>query len=181
MTYIIRLMQPDDLDAVTQIDQISFSSPWPQNAFEYELLENRNAVCWVVEEVFPTHPNEIIGALIVWLVVDEAQIATFAIHPDARRKGVGEALLDVSLNDAQQKGAAKAILEVRAGNSAAINLYKKFGFKVVGRRKRYYQDNHEDAVLMTLFDLSGINNSVFNQDNSEFDVQESTGNSGISQ
>lgn len=165
-------MQPEDLDAVTQIDQISFTSPWPQNAFKYELLENDNAVCWIAESVDPDRESSILGMLVLWLVIDEVQIATIAIQPEGRRRGIGDALIRTALLDAVEKGANKAILEVRAGNYAAINLYQKYGFKIVGRRKRYYQDNHEDAILMTLFDLDGSNYQADSQASSEFNIQD---------
>ena len=91
-----------------------------------------------------------IAMCVVWLVVDEAHIATIAVHPQYRGQGIGKLLMDHILQDAVRRGLLSALLEVRAGNQVAIQMYRQFGFEEVGRRPRYYQDNHEDAVLMTL-------------------------------
>jgi ribosomal-protein-alanine N-acetyltransferase len=84
-----------------------------------------------------------------WLMVDEAHISTIATAPAWRRKYLGELLLGVLIERARELGALYATLEVRAGNTAAQNLYGKYGFKQEGRRKRYYSDNGEDALIMT--------------------------------
>ena len=82
---------------------------------------------------------------------DEAHIVTIATHPDYRRQRLGQLLLEQMIKRAHMGGAYDITLEVRAGNLAAQEMYKKLGFVTVGLRKRYYQDNGEDAVLMTLF------------------------------
>jgi ribosomal-protein-alanine N-acetyltransferase len=84
------------------------------------------------------------------MIVDEAHIATVATHPGYRQQGIASQLLVAALKSAYAEGARSALLEVRAGNQAAQEMYRKFGFEVVGRRERYYKDNQEDAVLMTL-------------------------------
>jgi ribosomal-protein-alanine N-acetyltransferase len=86
----------------------------------------------------------------MWLIVDEAHIATLATHPGFRRQGIGERLLLTALAAAREEGARRAFLEVRAGNLGAQALYKKYGFSVDGVRPRYYKDNNEDAILMSL-------------------------------
>lgn len=135
-----------DVPAVSQIDKMSFSLPWPEHAFQYEVSENRAARCFVAETA-----DERIAAMIVsWMIVDELHIATIATHPDFRRQGIGERILKEALVDGAHAGAHLAFLEVRAGNDAAQAMYRKFGFEVTGRRPRYYRDNGEDAILMTL-------------------------------
>lgn len=141
----IRRMQVDDLPQVQAIDRISFSTPWPKNAYRYELLENPNGHCWVAEM-----DNKIAGLLVCWLVVDEGHIATIAVHPDQRGLGISKKLVITGLADLISKGAVSATLEVRAGNLVAQNLYRYFGFEEVGLRKRYYKDTNEDALLMTV-------------------------------
>jgi ribosomal-protein-alanine N-acetyltransferase len=84
------------------------------------------------------------------MILDEAHIANIAVHPEFRRRGVGASLLAVALKDALQKGLRTATLEVRAQNTGAQSLYRIFGFEEVGRRLRYYRDNNEDALLMTV-------------------------------
>jgi ribosomal-protein-alanine N-acetyltransferase len=148
----IRPMKIDDLAQVHNIDELSFSTPWPLSSYRFELIENPTSMLWVAEESLPGK-NRVVGMVVVWMLVDEAHIATFAVHPDSRSRGIGRRLLVYSLQEAARKGAIQATLEVRIGNLIAQNLYHEFGFRVVGRRPKYYQDNHEDALIMTLFDL----------------------------
>lgn len=153
-TIHIRPMQISDLEQVQTIDRLSFSMPWPVNAYRHELTENPAALLWVAEACGADEDCKVIGMIVTWLVLDEAHIATIAIHPDYRRAGIGSRLLLVALDDAQKRGASQAMLEVRAGNTGAQELYRKFGFEVAYRRPRYYKDNHEDALLMNLTGLA---------------------------
>lgn len=139
-------MKMDDLPAVVEIDQMSFSLPWPQNSFRHEISANRSARCLVAE----TEEHRVAAMIVSWIVVDEMHIATFATHRDFRRQGIGSLLLTEALADARTRGARSAFLEVRAGNLAAQEMYRKFGFEITGRRPSYYRDNGEDAILMTL-------------------------------
>jgi ribosomal-protein-alanine N-acetyltransferase len=139
----IRLMTSADLRAVSLLDKLSFNQPWPPNAFEIE-LKNPGARCWVAEA-----DHQVVGALVFWRVLDEAELATLAIHPGFRRRGIARMLLQTAMEAAYTEGARVYQLEVRAGNLAAQKLYESFGFSAVGRRLRYYKDNGEDAVLMT--------------------------------
>ena len=150
---IVRPMSEDDLGQVHAIDQVSFSLPWPKRAFRYELLENPKSACWVAELRQPGENQKVIGAIVTWLILDEAHIATLAVLPEYRRLGYAHGLVIRSLIWAVERGARYATLEVRAGNRAAQNLYKGLGFEIVGSRRRYYQDNKEDALIMTLSDL----------------------------
>ncbi len=146
---IIRPMRVDDLPQVQAVDEVSFSSPWPKNAYRYELLENPNGHCWVAEE-----HRKIVGLVVCWLVLDEVHIATIAVHPGYRGQGISKKLVVAALSFLIPQGALSATLEVRAGNLTAQNLYRYFGFSEVGLRKRYYQDTKEDALLMTVQPLS---------------------------
>jgi ribosomal-protein-alanine N-acetyltransferase len=149
----IRPMKVSDLDAVLHIDRLSFSMPWPESAYRYELNKNQGSMQWVAERISPNKDDQVIGMIVVWLIMDEAHIATLAVHPDFREKGVGSRLLEFALNEAFHRGASNARLEVRAGNHIARFLYENFGFEVIHRRPRYYRDNNEDALLMNLEDL----------------------------
>ncbi len=146
----IRPMRVDDLASVHEIDCLSFSLPWPANAFRYELMENQNSRLWVAEVERCDGVGVVVGAIVVWLVVDEAHIATLAVHPDYRRRGIATQLLETALRECARLGMCSATLEVRATNLEAQALYRRFGFDIVGRRRAYYQDNHEDALIMTL-------------------------------
>ena len=92
----------------------------------------------------------IVGFAGMWMYVDEAHIATIATRADWRGRGVGETILHNLMREAQRRNAVSATLEVRIGNVVAQSLYRKYGFEEVGRRKNYYQDNREDALLMTV-------------------------------
>ena len=148
MNLIIRRMTVEDVPAAHQIDVSSFTLPWPERSLRFEMTDNPAARCWVAEL-----DGRLGGMLILWMIVDEAHIATIATHPSYRRQGIASSLLAEALKFAYAEGARSALLEVRAGNLAAQEMYRKFGFDEVGRRERYYKDNHEDAVLMTLHRL----------------------------
>jgi ribosomal-protein-alanine N-acetyltransferase len=142
-----------DLPAVLEIDHLSFVLPWPERSYRFELSENPAAHLMVAEMGQENH-RAIVGYVGYWLIVDEAHISTIAVDPGRRGQGLGELLLSHAMDAARNLGADMATLEVRASNEAAINLYRKFGFQVVGRRAAYYRDNEEDALLMTLTGLS---------------------------
>ncbi len=151
MNVAIRRMTLEDVPAVHEIDTLSFSLPWPERSFRFELTENPVSRSWVTE-----FNGRIAAMLVLWLIVDEAHIATLATHPDFRRQGIGERLMIAALVSARNEGATRAFLEVRAGNAAALALYNKYGFGMAGLRPRYYKDNNEDAILMNLEDLNGL-------------------------
>jgi len=143
-------MQLEDLEQVQAIDRASFSIPWPENSYRYELLENPRSLLLVAEADLPGGAKQVVGVVVVWLIEDEAHIATLSVHPDYRGRGISRELLAATLADAISKGMAIATLEVRANNYIAQALYRRFGFEVVGRRPRYYRDNEEDALIMTV-------------------------------
>ncbi|HXF85970.1 MAG TPA: ribosomal protein S18-alanine N-acetyltransferase [Anaerolineales bacterium] len=145
MNLIIRKMTLDDLPSVIALDKMSFSLPWPERSFRYELTDNPASRCWVAEV-----DGRIVGMLVAWLLVDEAHIATLATHPDFRRQGIAKRLLAHALHSLRKEGARSSFLEVRESNIAAQEMYRKFGYEVAGRRPHYYKDNGEDAILMTL-------------------------------
>jgi ribosomal-protein-alanine N-acetyltransferase len=150
----IRSMTADDLMRVHELDQLCFTSPWPLKTFRSQLEENEAARQWVAvlgEEALS--PGLIIGAIVTWLVVDEVHIATLSVDPDFRRNKVATRLICTALRDGVSRGATASTLEVRASNGAAQRLYYKFGYQLMGRRPGYYQDNGEDAILLTLHDL----------------------------
>lgn len=148
----VRPMGVGDIPAVRSIDRLSFALPWPESSYQYEL--NGNHVShMLVAEADSSAGAEVIGYIGFWLIVDEAHISTLAVRPDWRGRGVGRLLLRCGLSRAVECGARLATLEVRQSNQAAIQLYREFGFSVVGRRPRYYRDNDEDALLMTLDDI----------------------------
>ena len=141
---VIDAMRLEDLDEVQAIEEVSFSTPWPPNAYRSELMTNRLA-SYLVARV----DDRIVAYGGMWLMVDEAHITTFAVHPGWRRQRIGECLLIAFFDLARDRHARELTLEVRLSNLAARRLYEKYGFRPVGLRPRYYSDNNEDALIMT--------------------------------
>ncbi|MBE9227107.1 ribosomal protein S18-alanine N-acetyltransferase [Phormidium sp. LEGE 05292] len=103
-----------------------------------------------------------------WAILDEAHITIVAVCPDYQHQGLGQAMLLVLLSRARQRGLERATLEVKASNQPAISLYEKFGFKVAGRRRGYYQDTGEDALILW---LNGLHYPEFTQTLAEWEQQ----------
>jgi [ribosomal protein S18]-alanine N-acetyltransferase len=141
---VIEAMRLEDLDQVHAIEVASFSTPWPPNAYRSELMTNRLA-SYLVARV----DGRIVAYGGMWLMVDEAHITTFAVHPVWRRQRIGERLLLAFFDVARDRRARELTLEVRLSNLGARRLYEKYGFRPVGLRPRYYSDNNEDALIMT--------------------------------
>lgn len=152
----LRLMRLEDVEQVHAIDRLSFALPWTERSFRFELTENLNSSLWVAEVVGEDGVSRIVGMIVVWIILDEAHIGTIAVHPDYRRFGIGQRLLAQGLLASVERGAVQSFLEVRRGNLSAQSLYQRFGYEFVGVRPHYYQDNQEDALLMTLFPLDEV-------------------------
>ena len=137
-----------DIPRVMAIENVVFPTPWPAHAYEYEITRNTLAHCYTLER-----EGELLGYGCLWLIVDEAHVSTLGIAPVWRGRGLGELVLLHLIHESIALGAVMATLEVRVSNLAAQALYSKYRFQIVGRRQRYYQDNHEDALLMTVHAL----------------------------
>ena len=123
----------------------------PRRIFPLSLLPGR------LTATMPTPAMaSIIGFSGLWLMVDEAHITTIAMHPDYRRLGLGEYMLVSLIDIAYSIGAKWVTLEVRVSNHSAQNLYRKYGFREAGLRRRYYSDNQEDALIMWTDEISSI-------------------------
>ena len=136
-------MRVEDLDEVLEIERASFSMPWSRGAFTYEIERNRVARCWVTRD-----ESRVVGYLCLWEVADEVHITNVAVHPAYRRRGVAREMLAAVLDDAVRRSLSVVGLEVRPTNAEARALYESFGFRVVGRRRGYYYDTGEDALIM---------------------------------
>jgi [ribosomal protein S18]-alanine N-acetyltransferase len=150
LSFAFRPMGLEDLKVVLEIDKLSFSMPWSERSYLFELTQNKHSITWVAETALPGGRSLVVGMIVIWVILDEAHIATIATHPDYRGQGIGRELLVHGLLAAYERGGRLAYLEVRRSNQVAQKLYEKFGFHVVGERLRYYKDNNEDALLMTL-------------------------------
>ena len=144
MDRTIAKMTLDDLSDVMKIEKISFISPWTERFFE-EALASPVSLSLVLK-----NSTRAIGYIILYSVADEAHILNVAIHPGYRGKGGASSLLEHVIGCCKKKGIYEFFLEVREGNVAAINLYERFGFEKIGKRKQYYAETNEDALVMCL-------------------------------
>lgn len=140
---IIEEMNEADIDRFAEIDQKCFTVPWSRKAFEDE-FKNSIAVYFAAR-----NDDECIGYAGFWNVSGEGDITNVAVVEEHRRSGVGSMLVEAVLEKAKQLNIDIMTLEVRQSNYKAQGLYKKYGFEVIGTRKRYYSDNNEDALIMT--------------------------------
>ncbi len=147
----IRDMQLSDISDVLAIERISFTTPWDIRSFKYE-LEHKDTILKVA-----VLNNQIIGYVCVRTILDVTHILNLAVLPELRRRGIGSMLLRDALNELKRlKPDINLItLEVRESNAAAIELYEKFGFKVMGKRTGYYDKPHENAIIMGLSTAHG--------------------------
>ena len=136
-------MTLDDLDEVLPIERASFNTPWSRGAFRYELTQNRVARCLVVRT-----GRSLAGYLCLWEIGREVHITNLAVDPARRRRGLARLLLGSVFDDARRRGVELVFLEVRPTNAEALTLYESLGFRVIGRRKGYYFDTGEDALVM---------------------------------
>lgn len=140
----IKPMQKSDLDDVISIEAKAYGEHhWSKDSFMSELLNDLAKYF----SVFNTD-GQLIGYCGCWQILEEAHITNIAVSPDYRRKHIGEALLTTIIDECYRNMAKYITLEVRVGNKPAIALYEKYGFKSLGVRKGYYQDNNEDALIM---------------------------------
>lgn len=143
-TIKIKPMTQMDLDNVIAIEAASYGEHhWSKESFFNE-LSNELAHYYCAFDV----EDNLMGYAGTWQILEEAHITNIAVSPDYRRKKVGEALLTTIINDCKNNGIKYITLEVRVSNTPAINLYEKYGFKSLGTRKGYYQNNNEDALIM---------------------------------
>jgi ribosomal-protein-alanine N-acetyltransferase len=145
---VVEPMRLEDVSAVHEIERLSFRTPWPAYAFEQELNGNRLA-----HFVVARASDRVVGFAGIWMMVDEAHITTFSVHPEWRRQQIGRQLLLSLVDLSISIGARRMTLEVRASNESAQRLYRAFGFEVAGQRPGYYTDDGEDALVMTTPDL----------------------------
>jgi [ribosomal protein S18]-alanine N-acetyltransferase len=136
-------MREDDIPQVQAIEKEIFPTPWPRNAYYRELNHNRSAYYIVLRR-----DDQIVGYAGLWKMSDEAHITTVGVRAGEQGKGYGHALMAALIQRAYQLGSRWLTLEVRPSNDVAVRLYEKFGFKVIGRRRGYYTDNNEDAIVM---------------------------------
>ncbi len=138
----IRAMRSDDLPRVMEVEREAYTMPWTEATFR-GLLRRRDADLFVAEI-----EGEIAGYAVFWAVLDQGELGNVASAPDFRRRGVARALIDAVLERAAERGVREVFLEVRISNDGARRLYESYGFVEVGRRRNYYMEPLEDALVM---------------------------------
>lgn len=172
----IKHLAAEDLNSAVELDRLCFGGLWAIEGYRRELDSPNSDLLglWTWEtddcesaqnragtETPPLQiPPTLIGIGCLWAILEEAHIIMLAIHPQFQGQGLGQALLLALLKSACERQLERATLEVRESNLAAVYLYKKFGFKEAGRRKRYYEDTGEDALVMW---RSGLEKPEFQQ------------------
>jgi ribosomal-protein-alanine N-acetyltransferase len=141
---VIRAAVGADLADVTALEQLCYADPWPPSAFA-TLPANPQVRFAVARE---PEAGALMGYAIAWYVLDEGELASLAVAPRNRRRGLGRMLLDVIVDDARSRGVERLFLEVRESNVAARALYSSQGFMEIGRRKQYYRKPTEDALIL---------------------------------
>ncbi len=144
---MIEPMALTDLSWVLEIERTSFPTPWSETSFRHELQDNPYSALFVMKGA---RVPGVVAYACVWIVDQELRINNIAVHPRWRVKGIGTRLLRFLLQHAARHGCLEATLEVRPSNEPAMRVYEKAGFRSVGRRKNYYMDTREDAVVMSL-------------------------------
>ena len=148
---ILKPLCTELLPAVLELDQRCFGGLWTLEGYQRE-LESPNSDLLVLATVIDEQ-EVIIGSGCYWAILEEAHITIVAIDPTYQRQGLGQVMLHALLSAARQRGLERATLEVRISNQAALTLYEKFGFQEAGRRRRYYPDTGEDALVLWLSQL----------------------------
>ncbi len=144
MAIKIRRMEKSDVENVVRLEALSYGEHhWSKESFYNELNNNLAHYYCAVDE-----NDTLLGYAGCWHIFDEAHITTLSVHPDHRKKGVAQHLIFSIIDDCYKNKIKYITLEVRESNIAAISLYEKNGFKSIGTRKNYYQDNNENALIM---------------------------------
>ncbi|MBR4038647.1 MAG: ribosomal protein S18-alanine N-acetyltransferase [Clostridia bacterium] len=140
----IRGICEEDVAQIHEIEKRCFAMPWSEESILHDVKENVVAR-WLV---YDDGAGNVLAYAGMWFVLDEAHVCNVAVHPDHRRMGYGMRIFRALEALAMENSMSMMTLEVRRSNIAAQNLYHACGFLDVGYRKRYYEDNKEDALIM---------------------------------
>ncbi len=150
----IQAITPEDLPAVVALDHICFGQLWTLEAYQRE-LDSPHSELWGI-----SLSGLLVGLGCYWAILTEAHLTLLAIHPHYQNQGLGQLLLCRLLQSARDRGLEHATLEVKVSNHVALGLYEKMGFCTAGRRRKYYQDTGEDALVLW---LNNLQSSLFEQ------------------
>ena len=138
----IERMNARHVSQVAELEKLCFSDPWSEKSVASE-LENSLA-CWLAA----LEGDKVTGYVGSQTVLGESDMMNLAVHPDCRRQGIAEALVNALITVLREQGSHCLTLEVRASNEPAIKLYRKLGFVQVGKRPNYYFNPREDALIL---------------------------------
>jgi ribosomal-protein-alanine N-acetyltransferase len=138
-------MRVQDIPQVVLIEQTSFTHPWPEEAFEDEIVKNAFSHPVVARSLSPA-ADIVAGYCVKWAVLNELHVQNVAVHPQHRGRGLGRYFLEEALEFGRRLGSRAAFLEVRESNAIARRLYLSMGFREVGKRKNYYSKPREAAI-----------------------------------
>ncbi|MBX2860806.1 MAG: ribosomal protein S18-alanine N-acetyltransferase [Vampirovibrio sp.] len=148
---LIRRMRDADVPGIMEIESVSFGSHhWSEESFINEMKNYLARYYSLVDK----RDSRLIGYCGFWAVFDEAHVTTVAVRPEYRRNALGEVQLIHMMDQCMGQTIRWMTLEVRTSNYGAQNLYYKYGFSSAGTRPKYYQDNEEDALIMTTPDIN---------------------------
>ena len=146
MSAFVRPVREGDVEQIHAIEELCFAIPWSRESIEHDIAENPVSRWLVLDD----GEGRVLAYAGLWLVIDEGHVLNVAVHPSAQRQGNGRRVLTALIELARENGMGLMTLEVRRSNLAAQALYHACGFQDVGYRKRYYEDNREDALIMYL-------------------------------
>ncbi|MBD2185228.1 ribosomal protein S18-alanine N-acetyltransferase [Aerosakkonema funiforme] len=183
----IKPLTAELLPAVVELDRLCFGGLWTLEGYQKELDSRNSDIIVLLEddrsEAKPANESPdsptfrlppllsqptLLGLGCLWAILDEAHITILAVHPNYRSQGFGMVLLTALLSSAKKRSLSRVTLEVAANNEIALSLYQKFGFQIAGRRRGYYQDTGEDALILW---LSGLGHPHFEQTLADCDRQ----------
>lgn len=163
----LKALTEDLLPNAYDLDRLSLGGMWSLDSYQREMTSPNSDLLVLRTIPPPALPPAklsgdslppIVGLACSWAILEEAHITLLLVHPDYHQQGLGQTLLYGMLDRARRRGLERATLEVKVSNQPAINLYEKFGFQQVGRRKKYYQDTGEDGLVLW---RNGLHRSEF--------------------
>lgn len=140
----VRPIEERDVEGIHEIETLCFPMPWSRESILHDIRENVVARWLVLDD----GSGNVLAYAGMWFVLDEAHVCNVAVHPDVQGRGYGHRIFEALIDLAQENSMSMMTLEVRRSNVRAQALYHACGFLDVGYRKRYYEDNREDALIM---------------------------------
>ena len=157
MTIRVDAVRNADIAAIAEIERRSFSDPWSERSFRDVLAHSRMFFVCARGDANGSAAARVLGYVVAWFAGGQGEIANLAVDPDARGHGIGSVLLDAALDQAKRQKTDEVFLEVRSSNLHARQLYESRGFAEVGRRRRYYRQPVEDAVILRRTEPAVVN------------------------